>query len=126
MLRIGRIGLTRPEQFPKPFNVYEFDKEVSERGRAGKNGERSLKASMRCILSIAKPEERERFSQMGVNVTHDLLQRGRPVAKEQDIFALIKNGVEVRWFRVKAVHNKGEMDVDTIYYCEERGDLSGV
>ena len=37
--------------------------------------------------------------------------------------ALNKNGKETRWFRVQAVHNKGEMDIDTVYYCEERGDL---
>ena len=82
-----------------------------------------LKCSLRCILSVAKPEERERFNQMGVTVTHSLIQRGSPIANDSDVFALNKNGKETRWFRVQAVHNKGEMDIDTVYYCEERGDL---
>ena len=77
---------------------------------------------MRCILSVAKPEESERFNQMGVTVTHTIIQRGVPAAKEHDVFALVKNGVETRHFEVQAVHNKGEMDIDTIYYCQERGD----
>ena len=63
---------------------------------------------------------------MGVNVTHDLIQRGGPIAKEQDILALVKRGKETRWFRVQAIHNKGEMDIDTIYYCVEMGDLNGL
>ena len=36
---------------------------------------------------------------------------------------LAKGGVETRKFRVQAVHNKGEMDIDTVYYCDERSDL---
>lgn len=126
MLKHGRIGMTRPEQFPQSFNLYEIDSEVSARGRVGKTSAPKLKGVLRCILSVAKPEERENFHQMGVNVTHDLIQRGGPIAKEQDILALVKRDKETRWFRVQAIHNKGEMDIDTIYYCEERGNLNGL
>ena len=119
----GRIGPMRPECVPTPVNVYSKKSSGSEIGRATKKGEMELKCSLRCILSVAKPEERERFNQMGVTVTHSLIQRGSPIAKESDVFALNKNGKETRWFRVQAVHNKGEMDIDTVYYCEERGDL---
>lgn len=118
--------MTRPEQFPKSFNVYEIDSEVSARGRIGRTGDPKLRGVLRCILSVAKLEEREHYHQIGVNVTHSLIQRGSPIAKEQDIFALVKRGKEIRWFRVQAVHNKGEMDIDTIYYCEERRDLNGL
>lgn len=126
MMKHGRIGMTRPEQFPKPFNVYEIDSGVSARGRVGKTDTPKLKGVLHCILSVAKPEERENFHQIGVNVTHTLIQRGGPSAEEQDIFALVKRGKETRWFRVQAVHNKGEMDIDTIYYCEERGGVNGL
>lgn len=108
MLKHGRIGVMRPEQFPKPFNVYEQGTETSDRGRI-KLKSATPKASTRCILSVAKPDEIERFSQIGVNVTHTIIQRGTPIAKEQDIFALAKRGNETRWFRVQAVHNKGEL-----------------
>lgn len=126
MLRHGRIGMTRPEHFPKPFNVYEVESETSDRGRVGKHGEPRLKGTIRCILSEADPSERERFHQMGVEVTHFILQRGSPLYKEQNVFALAKRGTETRWFSVQTVHNKGEMDIDTIYCCKERGDIRGV
>lgn len=121
-MRFGCICLTRPESFPKVFNVYEKNGALNEIGRPTKGAE-TLKCSVRCILSIAKPDEAERFHQIGVNVTHTLIQRGSPIAKEQDVFALVKNGKEERHFRVQYVHNKGEMGINTVYYCEERGDL---
>lgn len=121
-MRFGRIGLTRPESFPKLFNVYTKEVDINGRGRVGR-GDPILACSVRCILSVAKPDEQEMFHQMNVRVTHTLIQRGKPAAKEQDIFALCKGGTETRWFRVQAVQNKGEMDIDTVYYCEERGDL---
>lgn len=125
MLPFGRIGLTRPESFPKLFRVYTQGTYTSDRGRERRD-EPTLKTTLRCILSIAKPDEIERFSQMGVKVTHTIFQRGAPDAKENDVFALYKGGKETRFFRVQAVHNKGEMDIDTTYYCEERGDRNGL
>ena len=122
MLKHGRIGLMRPEQFPKPFNIYGQDTESSIRGRERLKAP-ALKASVRCILSVATPEEKMMYSQTGVAVSHKIIQRGAPIAKEQDVFVLAKGGKETRCFRVQAVHNKGELDVDTTYYCEERGDL---
>ena len=122
MTRFGGIGMTRPEHFPKRFNVYAQGSTTSDRGR-DRLGSPELKATIRCILAAAKPEEQLQFHQMGVKVTHTLVQRGAPAAKENDILALAKNGVETRRFRVQAVHNKGEMGIDTVYYCEERGDL---
>ena len=118
--------MTRPEQVPKSFNVYEIDSAVNARGRVGNTGDWKLVGNLHCILSIARPDERESFHQKGVVVTHSLLQRGAPKAKEQNVFALVKKGKETRWFRVQAIHNKGELDIDTIYYCEERGNLYGV
>lgn len=123
MIRFGRIGITRPEHFPKMFRMYEPTNRTTPRGRA-LIGDPVYKGTVRCILSIATPQEQERFHQIGVTVTHTLIQRGAPIAGEQWQFALVKGGREVRHFRVQAVHNKGEMDIDTVYYCEERGDLS--
>ena len=121
MLKHGRIGMTRPENFPKAFNVYSVDGGTSDIGRVV-HSNRQLKGTLKCILSVAKPEEIERFNQIGVKVTHTIFQRGAPAAKEHDIFALVKGSSETRIFEVQAVHNKGEMDIDTTYYCEERGD----
>lgn len=125
MLKHGRIGMTRPENFPKTFKVYSVVSGTSEIGRI-RHGERTEKCTIKCILSIAKPDEIERFSQIGVKVTHTIFQRGAPAAKEHDIFALIKGDKETRVFECQAVHNKGEMDIDTTYYCEERSDRKWV
>lgn len=121
MLKHGRIGIMRPELFPKLFNVYSHESDTSERGRIHKESPQ-LKGTVRCILSIAKPEEVQRFNQIGVTVTHTIIQRGTPIAKEQDTFVLAKGGKETRRFRVQAAHNKGELGIDTVYYCEERSD----
>ena len=63
---------------------------------------------------------------MGVTVTHTIFHRGIPAAKENDVFVLLKNGEETRFFRVQAIQDHGEMDVFTTYYCEERGDVNGI
>ena len=120
-MRFGLIGPPRPESFPKTFNVYETQTDTNSRGRVKMTGQ-TPKAQLSCILSVAKPEEREAYHQRNVTVTHRILQRGSPQAEEGNIFALFKNGKETRFFRVKAVHNKGEMDIHTMYYCEERND----
>ena len=122
MLQFGRIGMTRPESFPKKFNLYRQDTNSSDYGRVLRGTPRPIE-ELRCILSVAQPEEVERFKQMKVTVTHTIFHRGAPVAKENDILKLVKNGKETRTFRVSAIHDKGEMDIDTTYYCEERGDL---
>ena len=59
-------------------------------------------------------------------VTHTIFHTGTPAAKENDVFALLKNGEETRFFRVQAIQDHGEMDVFTTYYCEERGDINGI
>lgn len=126
MMRFGAIGMRRPEDFPKLFNIYTQATTTSSRGRE-KNAVPQLSASRHCILSIAKPEEQERYSQLGVTVTHTIFHTGTPEAKQNDIFALCKeeDGTETRFFRVQAVHDHGEMGLFTTYYCEERGDING-
>lgn len=121
-MKFGRIGMKRPEDFPKLFFVYSQGTTTSDKGRVLKDTPEK-KCELRCILSIADPDEVERFKQDKVVVTHTIFHRGAPQAKKDDVFKLIKNGVATRTFRVAAVHNKGEMDIDTTYYCEERGDV---
>lgn len=120
-MRFGAIGVTRPEQFPQPFNVYEPVTQTSARGRIQET-ERIPTKQLQCILSIAKPDEQVRFHQLNDIVTHRILQRGRPQAKAGQVFALLQDGVETRFFRVKSVHDKGGMGIHTLYYCEERSD----
>lgn len=125
MMRFGAIGMKRPEDFPKLFNIYTQSTSTSSRGRE-KLGTPVLAGQRRCILSIAKPDEQQRFGQMGVTVTHTIFHTGTPAAKENDVFALVKGENETRFFRVQAIQDHGEMDVFTTYYCEERGDINGL
>lgn len=120
-MRIGAIGMMRPEQLPKEFAVYGAASETSEDGRELiKDGVE--KARIKCVLSEATMDERELFSQLQKTVTHTLLQRGSPVANENDTLILTKNGIitkDCRKFRVQGVHDKGGMGIDTAYYCME-------
>jgi len=122
-MRLGRIGMTRPENFPKLFYVY--GPETTESSSVGRviSKAPAKKLELMCTLSIADPDEVERFKQNKVDVSHTIFHPGPPQAQTGDIFRLIKNGVPTRYFTVKAVHNKGEMDIKTTYYCEERGDI---
>ena len=125
-MRFGVIGPKRPENFPKLFHVYKGGTGTTARGRV-KQQRPELIGEMLCTLSIAKPEEQQRFNQMGVTVTHTIFHPGPPVAKKDYALALAKDGThETRFFRVEAVHDKGELDVFTTYYCEERGDINGI
>lgn len=124
-MRFGVIGMKRPEDFPKLFRIYRAEAETSDRGRE-RSGTPVQIGERRCILSIAKPDEQQRFGQMGVTVTHTIFHTGIPAAKENDVFVLLKNDEETRFFRVQAIQDHGEMDVFTTYYCEERGDINGI
>jgi hypothetical protein len=75
---------------------------------------------MQCILSIAKPDEVERFSQPQAKVTHTIFQTGGEIrAKQGDT---LRTEQSQRTFRVVQFHNHGEMNIFTTYYCEERSD----
>ena len=121
----GRTGPMRPEQLSRIFRIYTYESEPTARGREKQLGP-MLKGEARCILATAKPNEAERYKQLAVTVTHAIIQRGGPRARENDVFVLVKNGVESRFFRVQAVHNKGELDIDTVFYCQERSDLPSI
>lgn len=125
MNTFGRIGMKRPEDFPKLFEVYKHETETSDRGRTLRKAP-ELIGNVKCTLSIASPDEQQRFHQIGVTVTHTIFHPGKPIARENDIFVLSVEGKPRRFFRVQAVHDHGEMDVFTTYYCEERGDIRGL
>lgn len=126
MITFGKIGMKRPEDFPKLFNLYRSETVTTTRGRERQQEPEKI-GQLRCILSIAKPDEQQRFNQMGVTVTHTIFHTGAKMAQENDVFALAKeDGTESRFFRVQAVQNHGEMSIYSTYYCEERGDVNGL
>lgn len=122
-MRFGRLGIMRPESFPQTFNHYTQATETSDRGRETLKTPVKKTATLRGILAEARPEEQQRYNQLGVHVTHTILQRGAPQAGINDLLVLVKAGTETRQFRIEAVHDKGEMGIETAYICEERGDI---
>ena len=84
-MQLGRIGMKRPEDFPKLFHVYGQETTTSSATGRIRMETPMKKAELRCILSIAKPEEVERFKQNKVVVTHTIFHAGEPQAKENDV-----------------------------------------
>lgn len=121
-MRFGGIGVKRPEDFPKTFNVYSVKSSKSERARVMEES-RTLKKQLECILSVATHDEQFRYHQINVAVSHRIMQNGPPQAEVGNYFALVEKGEETRFFRVQSVHDKGSMGIVTTYYCEERSDM---
>ena len=126
MQNFGRIGITRPEKFPHVFRIYKQESFTNAKG-GERYTEPELVGTNSMMLSIASPDEAERYKQMTVTVTHTVFHPGPPIAKKNWYFALLaKDGkTEIQFFRIKAVHDKGGMNIFTTYYCEERGDING-
>jgi hypothetical protein len=122
-LPFGRIGITRPETVPRTFHVYAAATETTDRGRDKKTAP-ALVCKFRGIMARASPEEQLQFSQLGTVVTHTIIQRGLPLAGENNMLMLIKNGKPIKRFRIQNVHDKGGLGIDTVYYCQERSDLT--
>ena len=120
-LPFGRLGITTPETVPRVFHVYTSDTDTTERGR-DKATAPTFVCTFRGIMARASPQEQLQFNQLGTVVTHSVIQRGQPLAGENDALILIRNGKPHRQFRVQAVHNKGSLDIDTVYFCQERSD----
>ena len=114
-----RIGTLRPEALPQWAQVLGKATFVTEAGRVRSTNEEPIDR-MLCVLSVAKPDEIERFSQPQARVTHTIFQRGGTIRAKQDQYIRLEKNR--RLFRVVNFHNHGEMDVFTTYYCEERSD----
>lgn len=121
-MSFGRIGITRPEDFPKQFNVYRLVTSTNATGRLVAAQKPELVGTIRGILSRASPIERNRYHQLGDDVSHKVIEWGSPTAEENDVLALVVDGCEKRFMRIAIVHNRGEMGICTTYYCIERGD----
>ena len=121
-LPFGRLGITTPETVPRTFHVYTADTDTTERGR-NKATEPTFVCTFRGIMARASPEEQAQFNQLGAVVTHSVIQRGQPLAGENNTLILMRKGKPYKQFRVQAVHNKGSLDIDTVYFCQERSDL---
>ncbi len=125
-MNFGRVGMKRPEDLPQTFNIYRVETETSARGRERHTEPQLIAEKKRFILSKMKPERRLTYHQMDVTVTHTIFRPAAQIAKENDIFVLMKGDVEKRFFEVKEVRPHGELDIFVTYFCEERNDIHGI
>lgn len=110
----------RPGQLFKDFFVEAKGTALSPRGRAASRYNQQDAGRLKAVLAQAKPEEKDRWHQLGHPISHTLTQRGAPMAKVADRLVRGK-----RRFYVQGVDNVGELGFWTIYYVEERFDTDG-
>lgn len=84
------------------------------------------------IVGSASPGQAERYNQLGQQVSHTVVQRGAPYAgaKPGDRLSIVGDPL-ARYFLVRALENPAEQGSGqgafhgyTIFFCEERRDLT--
>lgn len=92
---------------------------MSSRGRAGSSAP-TEEGYLFGILSVATPEEIERWGTTEHPISHKIVQYGgKNKAADQDV--LVFNGK--RYYVQRSPRNPGGLGHFTVYYCEERRGL---
>jgi len=119
----------RPGQGMKQLTI------LSHNGALLKNGRPAAEAYMPAGIiygfimrashgDVEQWKSRNQWKQEGHPVTHKIIQMsGQSHAELSDCFQ-ISDGNSTRHFQIKGIHNPGELGRFTIYYVEERKDLS--
>lgn len=113
-----RYMYLRPGNMFRDFAIEDEAEAVGPFGRPKPSYGQKEKRILRGCLSDASENDRERWKQLQHPVTHTIVQRGAPLAKEED--RLISGE---RLFIVHAIDDCGGLGITTIYYAEERKDV---
>jgi len=116
----------RPGQEFKTFKVLRPQSIINDRGRTKKNQYDEI-GSIKGILAQARPDERERWHQMGHSVSHKIIQRHYGYNGDEDLKIVPRDVFEYQgqWFyNQNDPYDPGGLGHWTIYYCEERSDLT--
>jgi hypothetical protein len=119
----GAINLY-PGQELREFKVLRTKNRETERGRivsAGEGEEKTL-GTIKAVLAAAKPSETERWRQLEHPVTHKIIQYGASgfEIRPGDVFE--REGR--RFYNQTLPYNIGGLNHWTIYYCDERTDVT--
>lgn len=114
-------GSFKPNKLWLEFKILENQTAATDRGRVLTSKSTEETRMIRAVLSQASPQEIEMYSQPQHPISHAIVHRGAPKAKEGDSLILGKD--ESRTFRIQRVKDPGEMSLWTIYYAEERKDV---
>ena len=69
-------------------------------------------------------KSRNQWKQEGHPVTHKIIQMNGQLHAELSDWLQLSDNNSMRLFRIKGIHNPGELGYFTVYYVEERKDLS--
>lgn len=114
---VSAIFYLRPGNLYKDFYVAE-KKETVDKGKVRTGYKTEEAILIHAVLANATPKEIERWEQIQHPITHVIVDRGKPKAKEG---ALLTSGD--RKFYVQGVDEPGQLGLYSIYYVEERRDL---
>lgn len=115
MISARRMYL-RPGHLYKKFEVKNFSAKIGAGGRP-QHTYKDMDVVLSGVLAEADNRQMERFKQLQHPVTHTIVQKGSPLAKEMDKLVLGE-----RVFFVQGVDEPGALGICTIYYVEERKD----
>ncbi len=113
-----RYMYLRPGSMFKQFIIERDEETISTFGRPKAAYGEDSRSVLKGCLADASENDRERWKQLQHPITHTIVQRGLPLAKEEDRLILGD-----RVFIVHAVDDCGSLGITTIYYAEERKDL---
>lgn len=110
----ARFMYLRPGNLYKRFIIEENCQVVSDNGRMANSyvgdGTRFLKG----CLAEASPETKEKWGQLGHQVSHTIVQPGAAGAKPGDRLVLGD-----RKFLIEGLDNAGDLGIAVIYYARE-------
>ena len=117
MMPNARFMYLRPVNFFKEFLIETEDETIGDLGRPEIRYQTASRTLWGC-LADSTDGDRERWKQLQHPITHTIVQRGGPLAKQEDRLILGE-----RVFLIHAVDDCGGLGISTIYYAEERSDL---
>lgn len=112
------IFYLRPGNLFKDFMVAKSGTGINSKGRHSQSYDTENAEMIHAVLAQATPQEKARWEQIQHPITHTIVEKGRPKARENDLMTCGK-----RKFFVQGVDEPGQLGLYTIYYVEERRDL---
>ncbi len=109
--------LFRVGQHIKTFLLCSKKEEVNERGRVIYTAEKPT-MKIKGSISAVSQEEKNRWKQMGHDVSHTIVIRGKTQIQPEDILLYDDSR-----FDIAAVENPGEVGIFQIVYCHKREGL---
>lgn len=107
----------RPGNLYKTLMAYEPTSAQTAKGRV-KETYSATPVEIKCVLAEAGSEERQRYQQLNRKVTHTLVQHKAPII---GLDWLVVNPDTKAQYRVRGIDPCSELNLYTIYYCEEVG-----